>query len=47
MSLTLAGEMAVSMNIVKPVLGKKIGRSGAVIIVMVPLVSGLISGTIF
>ncbi len=36
-----------SINIVKPVLGEKIGRFAGANIVMVPGVSGLISGIVF
>jgi hypothetical protein len=35
------------MVIAKPILGKKIGRFGAEIKVIVPLESGLISGAVF
>jgi len=47
MSLTLAVEMAVSIVIAKPKLAEKIGKFGPVIIVIVPGVRGLSSGTTF
>jgi hypothetical protein len=44
MSLRNAAEVAVSISIVKPILGKKFGDGAAMI---VPLVRTLISGTTF
>lgn len=45
-SLTLAVDRGVSINIVKPVLGKKIGRFTAAIVAIVLGMSGLISGIV-